>query len=127
MKDGTIDELIADLMMKCGFGAVRFPIEPVTGGLMHRMYRVKTDSGIYAVKHLNPEIMGREGVFDNYARAEKIECLLEKEEIPIVPAITVSGKKNAAYRRKLFLCILLAGWAYNGLEQYFKRNVSYSR
>lgn len=93
MKDGTIDELIADLMMKCGFGTVHFPIEPVTGGLMHRMYRVKTDSGIYAVKHLNPEIMGREGVFDNYARAEKIECLLEKEEIPIVPAITVSGKK----------------------------------
>lgn len=93
MKDGTIDELIADLMMKCGFGAVSLPIEPISGGLMHRMYRVKTDSGVYAVKHLNPEIMGREGVLDNYARAEKIECLLEKEGIPIVPAITVSGKK----------------------------------
>lgn len=37
--------------------------------------------------------MSREGVFDNYKRAEKIECLLEKENIPIVPAITVLGKK----------------------------------
>lgn len=93
MKEKAIDELIADLMRKCGFGAVIFPIEPVSGGLMHRMYRVTTDCGIYAVKHLNPEIMGREGVHDNYARAEKIEGLLEKEDIPIVPSITVDGKK----------------------------------
>lgn len=93
MKEKAIEELIADLMRKCGFGAVIFPIEPVSGGLLHRMYRVTTDCGIYAVKHLNPEIMGREGVHDNYARAEKIECLLEKEDIPIVPSITVDGKK----------------------------------
>ena len=88
-----IDKLITDLMLKCGFGAVIFPIEPVSGGLMHKMYKVKTDSGIYAVKHLNPEIMGREGVHENYERAERIECLLEKEDIPIVPALTVLGKK----------------------------------
>lgn len=93
MKDYTIDELIAALMTKCGFGTVIFSIEPVSGGFMHRMYRVRTKSGIYAVKHLNPEIMGREGVHDNFDRAEKIECLLEKEDIPIVPALTVLGKK----------------------------------
>ena len=77
MKDYTIDELIAALMTKCGFGTVIFSIEPVSGGFMHKMYRVRTKSGIYAVKHLNPEIMGREGVHDNFDRAEKIECLLE--------------------------------------------------
>lgn len=80
--------------MKCGFGTVIFPLEPVSGGLMHRMYKVRTSSGTYAVKHLNPEIMGRKGVHANFERAEKIECLLEKEEIPIVPALTVSGKKK---------------------------------
>lgn len=93
MKEYTTDKLISDLMIKCGFGAVISPVEPVSGGLMHRMYRVRTKSGIYAVKHLNPEIMGREGVHDNYERAEKIEYLLEKENIPIVPAITVHGRK----------------------------------
>lgn len=93
LKDYAIEELIEELMTKCGFGAVVFPIEPVSGGLMHRMYRVRTDSGIYAVKHLNPEIMGREGVHDNYERAEKIEQILEKEGIPIVPSITVNGQK----------------------------------
>ncbi len=93
MKGCPIDKLITDLMKKCGLGTVIFPIEPVSGGLMHRMYRVRTDCGIYAVKYLNPEIMAREGVHDNYERAEKIEYLLEKEDIPIVPAITVDGKK----------------------------------
>lgn len=93
LKDYTIDELIAALMTKCGLGAVISLIEPVSGGFMHRMYKVRTKSGIYAVKHLNPEIMGREGVHDNFDRAEKIECLLEKEDIPIVPALTVLGKK----------------------------------
>lgn len=93
MKNSTIDQLITDLISKCGLGAVMFPIEPVSGGLMHRMYCVSTDSGLYAVKHLNPEIMRREGVHDNYRRAEEIECLLEKEDIPIIPAITIHGKK----------------------------------
>ena len=93
LKDYTIDELIAALMTKCGLGAVISLIEPVSSGFMHRMYKVRTKSGIYAVKHLNPEIMGREGVHDNFDRAEKIECLLEKEDIPIVPALTVLGKK----------------------------------
>lgn len=93
MKDNVIDKRIADLMIKCGFGTLICPIEPVSGGFMHRMYKVKTDSGIYAVKHLNPEVMRREGVHDNYERAEKIESLLEKEDIPIVPALAVHGKK----------------------------------
>ena len=93
LKDYTIDELISTLMTKCGLGAVISSIEPVSGGFMHRMYKVRTKSGIYAVKHLNPEIMGKEGVHDNFDRAEKFECLLEKEDIPIVPALTVLGKK----------------------------------
>ena len=38
-------------------------------------------------------MMKRDGVLDNYKRAEEIECRLEKEDIPIVPAITVLGKK----------------------------------
>ncbi len=93
MKEKTTEELLAELMMKCGFGNIIFPIESVSGGFMHKIYRVRTDHGIYAVKHLNPQIMAREGVHDNFERAEKIECLLEKANIPIVPSITVNGHK----------------------------------
>ena len=93
MKEKTTQELIAELMKTGGFGAVVFPVSPVSGGFMHRMYRVTTDRGIYAVKHLNPEIMSRPNVHDNYNRAEKIEALLEKEGLPIVPSLIIDGHK----------------------------------
>ena len=93
MKEKTIEELIAKLMLTCGLGAVILPIESVSGGFLHRMYRVSTECGKYAVKHLNPQIMSRPGVHDNYKRAETIELLLEKEGIPIVPSLTVNGNK----------------------------------
>ena len=93
MEKRTTEELITSLMQTCGLGSVLFPIEQVSGGFLHRMYKVVAESGTYAVKYLNPEIMGREGVLANYDRAERIEGILEKEDIPIVAAITVNGKK----------------------------------
>ncbi len=84
---------IAALFGKCGLGNVRSTIEPVSGGLMHKMYKVRTESEVYAVKCLNPEVMKRPGVLDNYARAEELESILEKEGIPIVPSLSFDGKK----------------------------------
>ncbi|MBP3609418.1 MAG: aminoglycoside phosphotransferase family protein [Lachnospiraceae bacterium] len=102
MKAYTIEEMMTKLMKNGGFGEVIFPVEPVSGGFMHRMYKVRTETGIYAVKHLNPEIMARDGVLDNYARAEKLERLLEEAEIPIVPAVEVHGKKMQTVEENYF-------------------------
>lgn len=93
LKDKTIEEMLAKLMAACGLGELLAPVESVSGGLLHRMYRVITDCGTYAVKQLNAEIMSRPGVFENYARAERIEQMIEKAGIPIVPSITVRGNK----------------------------------
>lgn len=93
MKAKTIERVLANLMAACGLGAISSPVESVSGGFLHRMYRVTTDCGTYAVKHLNPEIMGRPGVFENYARAERLESMIEKEGIPIVPSMTIHGNK----------------------------------
>lgn len=98
----TASALIPDLMRACGFGAVIAPITSVSGGFLHRMYRVETASGLYAVKHLNPEIMSRDGVHDNFERAEKIELLLEKKGIPIVPSLTVNGHKMQTIEGQYF-------------------------
>ena len=80
-------------MRNCGLGELKASPEPVSGGFMHRMYKVQTDKGVYAVKHLNPEIMKRENVHDNFRRAEEIETILENGDIPIVPAMAFTGKK----------------------------------
>ena len=87
------DELIVKLFEEKNIGSVVAPIVPVSGGFMHRMYRVETDKGMYAVKHLNPGIMKRPDALNNYRRAEALEKQLEDAGIPIVPAITIDGNK----------------------------------
>ena len=80
-------------MTKCGLGNMKGEAERVSGGLMHKMYKVRTDAGVYAVKCLNPEIMKRPGVFDNYRRAEKLEERLDNAGIRIVSSLMFDGKK----------------------------------
>ena len=85
----TIEKLFEEL----GLGKISSPIVPVSGGFMHRMYKVTVGRKTYAVKHLNPEIMKRPGAMDNYKKAEALEAILEKSRIPIVPALTFNEKK----------------------------------
>lgn len=102
MKEKTIEDLLEKMMCLCGLGKIIADVEPVTGGLMHRMYKVITDSGVYAVKHLNAEIMKRPGVHENFARAEKIEGILEDNDISIVPAMVIGGNKMQKMEDQFF-------------------------
>ena len=88
-----MEKAIKSLFAIYDLGNISGEIIPVSGGLMHKMYKVQTDKGTYAVKCLNPEIMKRPGVFDNYKRAEALEAILEENKIPIVPALTFDCKK----------------------------------
>ena len=89
----NLKDTICKLFAQCNLPDVVGDIVPVSGGLMHKMYKVQTARGTYAVKCLNPQIMKRPGVFENYARAEALEKILEENGIPIVPALTFDGKK----------------------------------
>lgn len=84
MLEKNVEILINTLLTDCGLGTIISPIESVPGGYLHRMYKVTTDRGIYAVKHLNPEIMSRPDALDNFERAESIEY---------IPAIVVNENK----------------------------------
>lgn len=63
------------------------------GGLMHKMYRVATESGVYAVKCLNPHVMARLTAAANFAAAEELERKLEQTDLPLLPALTIGGRK----------------------------------
>ena len=86
-------ETIVKLLDTRGLGKPVSPVVPVSGGLMHRMFRAETAKGVYAVKCLNPEIMKRPGVMENYRRAEKLEQVLENAGIPLAPALALDGQK----------------------------------
>jgi Ser/Thr protein kinase RdoA (MazF antagonist) len=87
------EETIIRLFESRGLGKVIPPVSRVSGGFLHRMYRVDTDGQTFAVKHLNPGLMKRPGVMENYRKAEKLEQMLEDAGIPIVPALAIGGRK----------------------------------
>lgn len=59
--------------------------EAVSGGLLHKMYAVETNKGKYAVKALNPQIMGRSRAMQNFIRSEQIVSIAANN-IPALPA-----------------------------------------
>lgn len=68
------------------------PVRP-EGGFMHKMYKIETERGTYAVKLLNKYVMQREDAMDNYAEAERLELMPEQRDIPIIPALLFEGRK----------------------------------
>ena len=125
MIEKATEVLLTKLAHMCNLGEITTDIEPVTGGLMHRMYKVITDSGVYAVKHLNAEIMKRPGVHENFARAEKIEGILENTDIPIVPAMVIGNKKMQKIDDQFFYVFKwqkgkIADWNHISKEMCFK-------
>jgi len=76
-----------------GLGTPSAPPEQVSGGLMHKMYKLTTADKAYAVKCLNPAIMRRPAAPGNYALAERLEAVLNANGLPIVPAHAFGGRK----------------------------------
>ena len=62
-------------------------IEKVSGGLSHRMYKVITDKGIYAVKELNAGVMKREKAYSNFVFSEKVTDIAIENGISAISAL----------------------------------------
>ena len=77
-------------------------LRPVPGGYLHQMLRLDTASGSYALKLLNPLILRRPGALQNFEEAERLERLLEKAGLPIVPALEREGQKRRSCQGKAF-------------------------
>ena len=89
-----IEDIIVKLFTDKDLGSARPPITPVFGGYLHRMYKVNTESGSFAVKHLNPNIMKRPDSMGNFMRADAMEKMLED--------VGISGKEFCSLS-----CVLL--------------------
>lgn len=63
----------------------------ISGGLLHKMYRVETSQGVYAIKVLNPEIMQRPDALQNMINSEQVSHALA-EVVPMVAAKEFDGK-----------------------------------
>jgi aminoglycoside phosphotransferase (APT) family kinase protein len=79
------------LCMKYGLGQLTETPEPVSGGFLHKMYRIVTSQAEYAVKALNPQIMLRPAAMGNIIFAEKVANLARSQGINALPAIESQG------------------------------------
>lgn len=59
---------------------------PVTGGLLHKVYKVIADKGIYAVKLLNDEIINRPNVIEKIEYSEEVARVCLENGINAIPA-----------------------------------------
>lgn len=76
----------------CLGNVIEQPIQ-ITGGFMHRMFKVVTDKNRYIIKLLNPNIMKRPAAMGNYKIADDIEMILKKNNIPAVYALAFNGSR----------------------------------
>lgn len=74
----------------------------VTGGLMHKMFKIETDQGKFAIKWLNPYIMERSDALQNFIRSEEIASLASRQ-IPALPALRVSAQSIQQVDGQYFL------------------------
>lgn len=95
-------KLFHKICQKCNLGSLKSSPAALTGGFMHKMYSLFTDQGKYAVKLLNPFVMQRKTVWDNYQAAEALELILEKNHLPIIPALICNGQKMQNIDGQLF-------------------------
>ena len=83
---------IEQLCTQYNLGLLVSEPKQVSGGFLHKMYRVVTNLGEYAVKVLNPEIMQRREAMQNMVHSEMIADML-KYRVPLVAAIDFDGEK----------------------------------
>ncbi|SRR5579871_462873 len=78
---------LAHLCERFQLGTALGEAQPVTGGLIHHMWRVETTQGRFAIKQLHPQIIGQPGLRDRYRLTEQIATALAARGVPAVRAL----------------------------------------
>lgn len=86
MKENNIKITIKILLEKCRLGNLLEDPIRVSGGLLNRMYKIKTTNGTYAIKLLNPEVMKRENAKSNHIFAETVSNIAKDNGVSCLPA-----------------------------------------
>ena len=76
---------IEEFCKKYNLGEV-YNILKLSGGLMHKMFKVETEKGIYCIKILNPEVMSRKDAYNNFVISESISNLAKDSGISLSSA-----------------------------------------
>lgn len=87
----NIFKSIEQLIIQENLGSTIKSIEKIMGGLSHRIYKVLTDKGAYAVKELNAGIMKRKEAYNNFVFSEEVATIAKQNGINAVEAIKIKN------------------------------------
>lgn len=87
MKESNIEKLVVETKI----GTCIKEINKVSGGLSHRMYKVVTDKGIYAIKELNSGVMKRKEAYSNFIFSEKVAEIAIQNKITAIGAMKINN------------------------------------
>jgi Ser/Thr protein kinase RdoA (MazF antagonist) len=93
---------IKELFNKYKIGNVVKEPSSISGGLMHKMFKVTTETNRYAVKWLNPSIMKRNGVMENMINSELIANVFSKH-LPVIAALNFDGQTVLHSNHKYYM------------------------
>jgi len=84
-------ETVTALCSRYGLGTPTAAPQAVTGGLIHRVFRLATTTGTFAVKVLDGNIIRRQGVPEQFRRSERIAAAFAAASVPAVLARETPG------------------------------------
>lgn len=93
---------IKELFNKYNIGNVIQEPSSISGGFMHKMFKVTTETNIYAVKWLNSSIMQRNGVMENMINSELIANVFSKY-LPVIAALNIDGQNVLHSNNKYYI------------------------
>lgn len=86
-----LEDTIVKLINHLDLAKLSSSPQQVLGGFLHKMYKVESAKGTYAVKALNPIIMKREKAITNTIFSEKVAKIALRNNIPVVVAYEKDG------------------------------------
>ena len=99
----NIFKSIEQLIIQENLGSTIKSIEKIMGGLSHRIYKVLTDKGAYAVKELNAGIMKRKEAYNNFVFSEEVATIAKQNGINAVEAIKIKNDIMKQINNKYYM------------------------
>lgn len=82
-----INEIITELCASYHLGMTQSDLIPVTGGLLHRIWRLTTERGVFAVKELQPRFTATEKDRKHIIMCEEIALQMRQHGVPAIFAL----------------------------------------
>ncbi|HFL2714588.1 TPA: aminoglycoside phosphotransferase family protein [Legionella pneumophila] len=92
MEKNTNTQVFQDLLNKIDLGRLIEKPYSFNGGALHKVYKLKTDKGIYAVKQLNSYVAAKPNFKKSYELSELIAYEFAKINIPAVHALSFNNE-----------------------------------